>query len=80
MASHREVVMLPGRLKGMGREADCTVGAVEVSLPGTNLSEYTKCSIHEAPNDLPDGQYQLTFGGQTVPVQKRDGSWLAGGW
>jgi hypothetical protein len=78
MASNREIVMLPGRLKGMGREADCTVGAVKVSLPGTNVSHYAKCSIHHEPSDLPEGQYQVTFGGETVPVQKRNGAWLAG--
>jgi hypothetical protein len=78
MASHREIVMLSGRLKGMGREADCIVSAVKVSLPGTNASHYTKCQIQNAPDDLPEGQYQVTFGGDTTNVRKRDGFWLAG--
>jgi hypothetical protein len=77
MASHRESVMLSGLLKGMGREAECLVSALKVSLPGTNVSHYASCSIFSAPDDLPEGQYLVTFGGETTAVQKRDSYWVA---
>ena len=43
--THRETVMMTGRLKGMGREAECTVSAVKVSLPLLNIWEYVNCDI-----------------------------------
>lgn len=69
--------MLSGPLRGMGREAECTVSAVKVSLPGTNLYEYTKLGIHNAPADLPDGPYAVTIEGRTVLVQRRQGAWIS---
>jgi hypothetical protein len=74
--SHREIVMMSGWLKGMGHEAECTVSAVKVSLPQLNIWEYVKCDIHLAPEDLPNGVYQVTFEGITMKVKKLDGDWL----
>lgn len=79
MASHREIVMVQGQLSGMGCKASCVVSAVKVSLPGTSLSEFAKCNIHHAPDELPDGQYQVTFEGRTAQVKKQNGNWLAWG-
>jgi hypothetical protein len=73
---HREIVMMSGWLKGMGHEAECTVSAVKVSLPQLDISEYVKCDIHLAPEDLPNGVYQVTFEGVTMKVKKLDGDWL----
>ena len=78
VTSNRETVMLAGRLSGMGREADCTVSAVKVSLPQLNTWEYVKCDIHLAPENLPDGQYRITFEGRTMQVKKQDGDWVDG--
>jgi len=77
MTSRRQIVLLAGGLKGMGLEANCMIGATRVTLPGTNLSEYANLSIQNAPQELPEGRYDLTFKGRTVPVQKRNGFWLA---
>ena len=77
-ASRREAVMMAGRLRGMGREAECTVSAVKVSLPLLNVWEYVKCDIHLAPQDLPDGAYKVTFEGRTMQVNKLYGEWLDG--
>lgn len=77
MASHRNIVMLAGQLSGMGREAECTVSAVKVSLLGTGVFEYANLGIHDEPKDLPDGQYQIQFAGKTVPVQRHGGAWIA---
>jgi hypothetical protein len=77
--SHRETVMMTGRLKGMGRQVGCTVSAVKVSLPELDIWEYVKCDIHLAPDDLPDGPYQVTFQGRTMEVKLLDGFWVDGG-
>ena len=50
--SPRETVMMSGRLKGMGREGECTVSAVKVSLPLLNIWEYVHrdiCSCSDLP-------------------------------
>jgi hypothetical protein len=76
--SHREIVMMTGRLKGMGREAECTVSAVKVSPPHLNIPEYVKCDIHLAPENLPDGRYEVTFEGKTMEVKLLYGLWFDG--
>lgn len=75
--SHREHVVMRGRLQGMGREADCLVAATKVSLPGTDLFEYANCRIHQEPEDLPDGQYTVSFAGRTVSLRKKNGFWVS---
>lgn len=70
--------MMAGLLKGMGYEAACTVSAIKVSLPDLDIWEYVQCDIHLAPENLPDGPYQVIFGGRTMKVKKLDGDWLDG--
>jgi hypothetical protein len=78
MTSNRESVTLPGRLVGMGRDVECSVGAVKVSsLPGTAEFNYIRPVIYDAPADLPDGPYSITFGGKTERVQRKFGAWIA---
>lgn len=71
-----EIEKLTGRLFGMGLQADCTVFARRVSIPGTDVFEYRKPSIHDEPDDLPDGQYELKFAGQSIQCQRRERAWL----
>lgn len=78
MTSDRETVMMAGRLSGMGYEAECIVSATKVSLPQLGTWEYVKCDIHFAPEDLPNGQYRVTFEGRAMQVQRLDGSWVDG--
>jgi hypothetical protein len=78
MTSNRETVMMAGRLSGMGYEAECTVSAIKVSLPQLDTWEYVKCDIHLAPEDLPDGQYRVTFEGRTMQVKRVDRCWVDG--
>ena len=68
-----------GRLEGMGREAECTVSAVKVSPPQLNIWEYVKCDSRLAPEDLPDGRYEVTFEGKTMGVKLLDAFWVEGG-
>ena len=71
--------MMTGRLKGMGREAECMVSAVKISLPHLNIWEYVRCDIHLAPEHLPDGRNEVTFEGKTMAVQLLDGYWVKEG-
>lgn len=77
MASKRESVILPGRLVGMGRDVNCKVRVVKVSLPGTAEYNCIRPVIYDAPSDLPDGPYSITFGGKTERVQRQHGAWIA---
>jgi hypothetical protein len=76
MASTRENVTLPGCLVGMGRDVECSVRAVKVSLRGTGDYNYVRPLICDTPADLPDGPYVITFGGATHNVQRLRGSWI----
>ena len=69
-------VTLSGHLKGMEREIQCTVSAFEVPLPDSDSCEYALVMIHDAPHDLPDGRYSLSFDSRAIPVQRHDGAWL----
>ncbi len=77
MVLNREDVVLAGRLIGMGREETCTFNAEKLSLPGVIVSHFSKCNVHHAPSDLPDGEYLVVFEGGMIPFQKRRGVWQA---
>ena len=77
MALNREGVVLARRLVGMGRQEDCTFNAEKVSLPGTILSHFSKCNVHNAPSDLPDGEYLVLFEGGMIPFHKQGRVWKA---
>jgi hypothetical protein len=79
MASKREIVMLAGRLVGMGRDESCLIGATKVSLLGTDNFTYTRMSIQNAPRDMPEGQYTLHYDGRSEAMVKRDGEWFGVG-
>lgn len=77
MASRREIVMFTGHLTGMGREIECSVTLVKVSLPGTTKFNYVRPVIYGTPDYWPDGPYSLTFDGQTTTVRRLGGAWIA---
>jgi hypothetical protein len=76
MTSPIEHVTRLGQLRGMGREVECKVSALEVPLPGSDSSEYALVMISGAPNDLPDGRYYLSFDGRVIPVLRHNSAWL----
>jgi hypothetical protein len=76
MESEHRHVTLSGYLKGMEHEAECKVSACEVSAPSSKGYEYALVMICEAPQDLPDGRYHLTFDSRAIPVQRHNGAWL----
>ena len=77
------IVILSGNVKGVGREAECTVEARRIGVDsGTELPRtysYTDCSVVAAPADLPDGDYTVYFGGQRFPATRLRGTWLSTG-
>jgi uncharacterized protein affecting Mg2+/Co2+ transport len=76
MESNRETATFPGHLSGMSREADCIVGTTKELVPGTDSYKYSRIMIFDAPEDLPEGRYTLTFDGQRFPVQKAWQAWI----
>jgi hypothetical protein len=78
MASTRELVSFPGRLKGEGHDATCTVWATRVSLPGSSAVADVHYSIKDVSAPLPDGSYEVLVNGEAIPVTRRDGDWIAG--
>lgn len=40
------------------------------------LYKYSRIIIFDAPEDLPEGRYTLTFDGQRFPVQKAWQAWI----
>lgn len=75
----RSVVLIQGLLRGMGREAPCEMLAIRESQSGKNLPVYTCCSVIEAPIDLPDGDYTVTFNAWSVSARKEAGLWVPEG-
>ena len=77
MPSIRERVRFTGILRSEGQEAECTVWATKVSLPGSNAVAYAKYSIQSVSKPLPDGNYTLTVNGEQYAVRCHNGNWLA---
>ena len=68
------VVRIHGVLRGMRREAPCTLIIWKESSTSGRI--YTRCRIAEEPSDLPDGTYTLSFAGYDVPTRKWESHWL----
>ena len=75
--SVRETVLVPGVLRGMGLEARCVLRAVKVSLLKLDVWEYVAADVVQAPNDLPAGPYEVTFGGRRAKVHKTARGWTS---
>jgi hypothetical protein len=78
MASIREHVSFPGILQGGEHDANCTVRATKVNLPGEpSVFEYIDYSVENVSKQLPDGVYQLLAQGKTITLRYQNGFWLA---
>jgi hypothetical protein len=75
MTSQRTVLLLTGRLRGMGCEADCIVRPALIHYPGF-VPGFGRCTIEEAPPELPEGEYTVTYEGRTERVRKEGLAWL----
>jgi hypothetical protein len=74
----RSVVLIYGVLRGMGYEADCEMVAIKNAHPDRRPPTYTRWSVIDAPSDLPDGDYTVSFDDRSVAVRREGGLWLAG--
>jgi hypothetical protein len=77
MGSQKEAVSFPGIIRGGGHEANCTVLATKVGLPGI-ASTYCDYSVENVSKPLPEGRYQLFVNGETYALRYENGFWLAG--
>jgi hypothetical protein len=75
----RSVVLIHGLLSGMGREAVCEMLAMKEPLPHNSQTLFSRCSVIEAPQDLPDGDYTVSFSDYIVSTKKECGLWLPAG-
>ena len=76
--SIRETVLIEAVLEGMNLQAPCTVRAVKVSLPKLDIWEYVAADIVQAPFDIPDGSYSVSFEGRKMKVKKTAQLWVSG--
>lgn len=77
----RSVVRLKGLLRGMNRESSCVLLAWKDTLRseeklGAFRYVYSDLQVLDAPTDLPDGEYEATFGDQAVGAIKSSGLWV----
>lgn len=72
----RSVVLIHGLLIGMGYEVPCEMLALRESQSGSRQVAYSRCSVIDAPSQLPDGGYTVTFGGYVVAARKQAGLWV----
>jgi hypothetical protein len=72
----RSVVLIHGLLQGMGREEPCEMLAIKESRNETSAIVFSQCSVIDAPQDLPNGVYTVSFGGYIVPARKESGLWI----
>lgn len=75
----RSVVLIRGLLRGMGHEVPCEMLAIKESQSGGRGAAYSRCSVIEAPGDLPDGDYTVAFDGGLVTTKKEAGLWVPDG-
>ena len=71
----RSVVLIRGLLIGMGYEVACEMLAMRDSQYAGRVA-YSRCSVIDAPPQLPDGDYTVSFHGYIVPARKQAGLWV----
>ena len=72
----RSVVLINGWLAGMGYQGPCEMLAIRESQAASGRVSYSRCSVIDAPAQLPDGDYTVTFTGYIVPARKEAGLWV----
>ena len=72
----RSVVLIHGLLRGMGHEEPCEMLAMKETQPENGAPFFSRCSVIEAPQDLPNGVYTVSFGNYLVPARKDSGLWI----
>jgi hypothetical protein len=63
----------------MEREAPCEMLAMKEWESETSPALFSRCSVIDAPMDLPDGDYTVSFNGCVVSARKEAGLWMPAG-
>ena len=53
--------------------------AMRDAATASGLAVYSRCSVIDAPPDLPDGEYTVSFDGYIVLARKDAGLWVPDG-
>jgi hypothetical protein len=69
-----ELVTLQGILKG---DATCVATATKIYLPDSSGVDYVGPSIKSVSKELPEGNYDLSIPGKSIPMRYRAGVWRA---
>lgn len=62
----------------MGHEVACELIATKSVTPEAARPVYSHCAIIETAADLPDGDYEVEFGGEVAITRRQNGSWQVG--
>jgi hypothetical protein len=60
----------------MEREEPCEMLAMKEAESEKGLAVFSRCSVIDAPMDLPDGDYTVSFNGCVVSARKEAGLWM----
>jgi hypothetical protein len=63
----------------MEREAPCEMLAMKEAESEKGPVLFSRCSVIDAPMDLPDGEYTVSFNGCVVSARKDAGLWMPDG-
>jgi hypothetical protein len=72
----RSVVLIHGLLTGMGQHEPCEMLAIKESGSAATEEVFSRCSVIDAPQELPDGDYRVSFNGHSVSARKEGGLWV----
>lgn len=81
MPNRKEPFRARGTLRGQGRERSCSVEGSRTKVFVNELSEPVKVILDTVRvtdrDDFPDGDYELTFDGETHALTREGGHYLA---
>jgi len=60
----------------MGQHEPCEMLAIKESGSGGGQEVFSRCSVIDAPQALPDGDYLVSFNGFSVAARKEGGLWV----
>jgi hypothetical protein len=66
--------LLSATLRGVERAVECEVLARRLGIEPAPI--YSDCTVIGAPDDMPDGEYEIEFEGVRATAMKQRGVWL----
>ena len=77
MTCTREPIRMAGILYSSRQTANCMASALRVTLAGTRFFKDCQYSIEWVSKPLPEGDYKLSFGEETINMRYSMGHWRA---